>query len=233
VDDLIGVPVVGQPVVYAAGFVVLLIVVFTGDWGGSLVTVAHEGGHMIMSVLVLRSFRHFTMKDGDTAETAITDDKWGVGDMVQTIAGYLSPPLLGLGGAAVLAGGNAWGVLAAAAFLLLLSFFYARGGLAILVTLLGLAIVVLVLWRGPTQLQVALAAGAVWLLLLGGVRAAWIMGTADKSDAYWMARRTSIPRVVWKFFWITVSLVCLYAGGRLLFVGTAWPAGVWPFDARA
>jgi hypothetical protein len=34
-------------------------------------------------------------------------------------------------------------------------------------------------------------------------------------------------------FWVTVAIVCLYAGGRLLFTGTAWPAGVWPFDVRA
>jgi hypothetical protein len=31
---------------------------------------------------------------------------------------------------------------------------------------------------------------------------------------------------------VTAAIVCLYAGGRLLFTGTAWPAGVWPFDVR-
>jgi hypothetical protein len=233
VDELIGVPVVGAPVVYAAGFVVLILLALTGSWAGSLVTVAHEGGHMLLSVLTLRSFRGFTLRDGGGGATSITDDSWGVGDLVQTVAGYLTPPLLGLGGAAVLVRGNAWGVLAAVAFLLAVSFFYAENALAFLVTLVALTTVVLVLWLGALQLQVALAAGAVWLMLLGGVRAAWIMDPGDGSDAYWMARGTLIPRGVWKLFWITVALACLYAGGRLLFVGTAWPAGVWPFDVRA
>ena len=48
-----------------------------------------------------------------------------------------------------------------------------------------------------------------------------------------MSQLTFIPPIVWQAFWVTVSLVCLYAGGRLLFVGTAWPAGVWPFGVPA
>ena len=47
-----------------------------------------------------------------------------------------------------------------------------------------------------------------------------------------MRRGTAIPQVVWKLFWIAASLVALYAGGRLLLVGDAWPDGVWPFDER-
>ena len=232
-DELIDVSVVGEPVVYGAAFVALLLVVFTGSWAGSLVTVAHEGGHMLMSVLALRGgFDGFTLRDRGGGATSVKDDSWGPGDLIQTVAGYLSPPLLGLGGAAVLVDGNVWGVLVGSALLLAIAFFYAENALATLVTLVALTAVVVTLWLGSTTLQVALAAGAVWLLLLGGVRAAWLMGLGDRTDAWYMRRGTAIPQVVWKLFWITVALVCLYAGGRLLLVGDAWPDGVWPFDER-
>jgi hypothetical protein len=232
-DDLIGVPVVGQPVVYAAGFLVLLLLAFTGPWARSLVTVTHEGGHMLVSVLTLRGFHHFELKPNADGVTWLRDGSWGVGDLLMRLSGYLAPPVVGLIGASVLANGNAWGVLAAAAFLLLVSFLYAHGALANVITALALIGVIAVLWRGSQTLQVATAAAAVWLLLLGGLIDAVRMSRTDGADADMMARRTWIPAIVWQAFWVTVSLVCLYAGGRLLFVGDAWPDGVWPFDARA
>ena len=224
---------VGAPVVAGAGFIALLVVVFTGDWGGSLVTVAHEGGHMVMSVLVLRGFKHFSMDDGDNAGTEITDPRWGVGDFLATLAGYATPPLLGLGGAAVLAAGNAWAVLACAIVFLLGAFLYARGGLANLVTAIALVALVLVLWRAPVAVQTATAVGLVWLMLIGGLRSALIMSRKVGSDAYRMARRSLVPTLIWKTLWVGLAVAALYVGGRLLFTGSAWPEGVWPFDVRA
>lgn len=233
VDELIDVSIVGQPVVYGAAFIVLLLVVFTGDWAGSLVTVAHEGGHMIMSVVTLRGFSHFTMDDGDNAGTYVTNTGWGIGELLTRSAGYFTPPLLGLGGAAVLANGNAWGVLAVAAFLLFAAFLYARKGLANVVTLVAVAGIVVTLWLGSDLLQMVVAVGLVWLMLLGGVRSSVVMSRGTGADAWWMARNTWIPAIVWQSIWVTTALVCLYAGGRLLLVGDAWPDGVWPFDVPA
>jgi hypothetical protein len=232
-DELIGVPVVGAPVVAGAGFIALLLVVFTKDWAGSWVTVVHEGGHMVTSVLTFRGFSSWEMDDGDNAGTMVEDTSWGVGLLVVAIAGYLSPPVLGLGLAAVYAAGNAFGVLAITLLVLVVSFLYAKGGLANVLTAVLAVVVVLTLWRGSTSQQLAVAAGSVWLLLFGGVRAAWGMALSDTSDAARLARATWIPRALWKLFWIGVALVCLYAGGRLLFTGSAWPAGLWPFDDRA
>jgi hypothetical protein len=232
-DELIGVPVVGQPVVYGAALVVLLVVVFTGDWGGSLVTVAHEGGHMLMAVLTFRGFQYFTMDDGDNAGTRRDNQTWGPGDFLTKLAGYFTPPLLGLGGAAVLVRGNVWAVLVGALVLVFAAFLYARGGLANLVTAIAAVVLILLLWRGAPMLQVAAAAAAVWLMLLGGVRSAVMMSRADSSDAHVLARRYLVPAVLWQVVWVGTALVCLYAGGRLLFIGTAWPAGLWPFDVRA
>ena len=232
-DELIDVSIVGQPVVYGAAFVALLLVVFAQQWAGSFVTIVHEGGHMVMAVLTFRGFSSWKMDDGNNAGTTVNDGSWGVGDLIVSVAGYLSPPLVGLGLAAVLAGGNAWGVLAITLLLLVLSLLYAEGGLAITMTAVFGVVVVLVLGRGSQIVQMTVAAGAVWVLLLGGVRSAWRMKLSDTSDAHYMMRGTFIPKSAWKALWIAVALVCLYAGGRLLFVGDAWPDGVWPFDDRA
>ncbi|NMO92766.1 M50 family metallopeptidase [Actinomycetospora sp. TBRC 11914] len=232
-DDLIGVPVVGQPVVYAAGFLALLLVVFTGSWAGSIVTVAHEGGHMFMSVVTFRGFDGFGLADGGGGGTSVKDQSWGIGYLLTVVVGYLTPPLLGLGGAAILVHGNAWAILAASVVLLFVAFLYSENALAFVVTLVALTTVVLVLWLGGPLVQITLAAAVVWWLLIGGVRSAVIMGRSPTSDAGRLSRSTWIPTIVWKSFWITVALVCLYAGGRLLFTGTAWPAGVWPFDGPA
>ncbi len=129
--------------------------------------------------------------------------------------------------------GNAWAVLVGALVLVFAAFLYARGGLANLVTAIAAVGLVLLLWRGAPMLQVAVAAAAVWLLLLGGVRSAVMMSRKEPSDAYRMATGTSFPQSLWQALWVGTALVCLYAGGRLLFVGDAWPDGVWPFDVRA
>ena len=188
---------------------------------------------MVASVLALRGFYHFRLEPNADGATTLADGSWGVGDLITRLAGYLFPPLLGLGGAAVLARGNAWGVLVIAAILLFASFLYASGSLANTITALALAGVLLTLWRGSVLLQTTLAVGAVWLLLIGGFIDSIRMSRRFPSDAYWMARRTWIPALVWQAFWVTVAIVCLYAGGRLLFTGTAWPPGVWPFDVGA
>ena len=232
-DELIDVSVVGEPVVYGAAFVALLLVVFTGSWAGSLVTLAHEGGHAIVAVLSLRGLKGIHLGDGGGGVTYFQDGRWGVTLYPLFLAGYLVPPLLGLGGAAVLVSGNVWGVLVGLVVLLAVGFLAAANPLANVVALLALVGVVLVLWQGSTFLQITVAAVAVWWLLIGGVRSAVRMSREADSDAGVMARLALLPPIFWKTFWVTVALVCLYAGGRLLVIGDAWPDGVWPFDERA
>lgn len=230
--DLIGVPVVGAPVVAGAGFIALLLVTLTGPWARSLVTVAHEGGHMLFAVLTFRGFDGFELDEQANGGTSVKDQSWGVGYLLTVVVGYFTPSLLGLGGAAVLAEGNAWGVLASVVVLLFAAYLYAENALAFLVTTIALAVVLVVLWRGSLMVQVTLAVLAVWWLLLGGVRSAVLMSRGASSDAGRLQRATWIPALVWQTLWVGTALVCLYAGGRLLFTGTAWPAGVWPFDVR-
>ena len=136
VDAANAVPVVGTPLAYGIGFVVLLLIVFTESWAGSLTTVAHEGAHMVLAVLTFRGHSGFKLNDGGGAATKIDDPSWGVGDYLITFAGYAAPPLLGLGGAHLVRAGNPGGVLVIALILGLAAFFQARNQLAYVVTLL-------------------------------------------------------------------------------------------------
>jgi hypothetical protein len=69
---------------------------------------------------------------------------------------------------------------------------------------------------GAPQLQAAFAAGHVWLLLFGGLRAAAESSTDDDSDAAKLAQDTLIPRTVWKAGFVVLALFCVWQGFRLL-----------------
>lgn len=230
-DELIDVAVVGQPVVYGAGFIALLIVVLAFSWVDPLLSVAHEGGHMIMAVVTFRGFSSWKFNEAGAVTQGIKSG-WGPGWLITLLAGYLAPSVLGLAGAAVLADGNAWGVLVIAAVLLVGALLYAEGAAANIFTAILLGVVVLLLWRGSQFQQMIVAAGLVWLMLIGGFADA-VKLPRRKGDAAAMAKSFLLPGIVWQAFWVTASLVSLYAGARLLFVGDAWPDGVWPFDERA
>jgi Peptidase M50B-like len=210
------VPVVATPLAYGIGFLLLVAVTFGDDWVGSLVTVAHEGGHYFFAVFALRGPKGFRMDDGDNAATPLTDDSWGVGDYVLTFAGYATPPLLGLGGAVAIAHGNAGGVLWIAVILLIAAFFAAGNDLALAVTLLAVIGVGWVAFAGSPALQAGVAVALVWWMLLGGLRATVVMGLSPTSDAGYLARRALLPRIVWKGIWIAIAVLCLLRGGRLL-----------------
>lgn len=91
------IPVVGEPVAHGIGFLVLLLVAWptTEEWVGSLVTVAHEGGHMTVGLLTGHRVKHFSTDDGDNAATGFDGRRRGPGRIVTTFAGYVTAPIAG------------------------------------------------------------------------------------------------------------------------------------------
>ena len=69
---------------------------------------------------------------------------------------------------------------------------------------------------GTPTLQAGVAAGLVWVLLFGGVRAAAVASTAAGSDPDRLFRDTLIPRFAWKAAFVAVALYCLWKGFVLL-----------------
>jgi hypothetical protein len=204
----------------------LVLVVFTDSWARSLVTVAHEGGHMVMAIITGRGYSHFYLNDGGGGGTRGINTEWGIGDMAVTFVGYPMPCILGLGGAAVIRHGQTWSVLLAALILLLVAFFQAGSGsveggpLAQAVVLLAFLGVGWVALNGGPYLQVVVAVGLVWWMLIGGAYWASVgLSRGEGSDAAVLARTTLIPGVVWHVLWALIGTYALLVGGRYLLHG--------------
>ena len=211
------VPIVGEPIAYGIGFVALLLVTLTGSWTGALTTVVHEGAHYVVSALSFRRPQYFELEDGGGGGTTVLDQSWGPGYILSVFAGYAAPPLVALGGAALVAAGNAWAVLWSAIVLFLAAFIVAGGPLAFLFTLLVLAGVTWAALAGSAAVQAAVAVGLVWVLLFGSLRSSLILSRADGTDAARLARATLVvPRIVWHAVWVVIALLALVVGGQFL-----------------
>ncbi|MFB9386442.1 M50 family metallopeptidase [Pseudonocardia petroleophila] len=201
---MIGPVTAGSTVVHVAGFVALLLVVFTGSWAASIATVAHEGGHVVVALLSGRNPRGFKVNEGDGGggET-VFDAGWGVSLIFIGLAGYLTPPLLGLAGANLVLAGKSWSVLWVSVLLLIGSFLHARGLFTNLVVVLAGAGIGWVAATGSDDLQALVAVTLVWLMLFGGIRALLGQGLGvSGSDAAQLSRFTWIPAILW------VALFC-------------------------
>jgi hypothetical protein len=188
----------------------------------NVVTIAHEGGHAIASLAVGRRLEGIRLHSDTSGLTFSRGKPTGAGVVVTTAAGYVTPSLLGLGGAGLLAAGHVtamlWALIAALA-----AMFIAVRNLFGVVSILGSAAVVLVVTRFASAAeQEAFAYLFTWFLLLGGVRPVIElqrrrrMGRASGSDADQLARLTRIPGTVWVAAFGVVSLAALLAGARWL-----------------
>ena len=212
------VPIVGQPVAFGTGFLVLVFVGFSSFLIFYLTTFAHEGGKMLVGGFLFRGLVGFTIKD----ETARGSTNWvNKGFVLRqpliNFAGTAAPPLFGLAGAALIADGNAFAVLFSVAFLSAVALLFADNGLARLIPALVIAAVFAAALRGGAENQATLAVTLVWILLLGGLADAWRANTTI-DDAKVLSDRLLLPGWFWKLVWITIGVVSLFVGGRLLLV---------------
>jgi hypothetical protein len=210
------VTIVGEPVAYGAGFIALIVVAFSTVVGAYFHTFAHEGGHMLAVVGTVRRLTDFWIYDNTEG---LTEHEGPPGQAIRrffvTLAGYLSPPLLGLAGAALIAHGNPWAVLVAAILFSILALFPASNPLAFTIPLLVVVGLGAALLEGSAAVQAFTATVVVWFLLISGLVESIKLPSND-GDARSLARRTLVPGVVWKLFWFSTALVALIVGGQLL-----------------
>jgi hypothetical protein len=186
------------------------------------ITIAHEGGHALVAVLVGRRLSGIRLHSDTSGLTLSRGRPGGPGMAFTLLAGYLAPSLLGLGGAWLLAGGRItlllWASLALL-FAMLLMIRNLYGLLAVLVA--GGAIFVVSAYTEPA-VQAAFGFGFVWFLLVGGVRPVGELqslrwrGRAPESDADQLARITWLPGLLWVGFFGLVNLAALTAAVGLL-----------------
>jgi hypothetical protein len=138
------------------------------------------------------------------------------------MAGYLTPPLLGLAFALLLSANRItlmlWAAMALLAALLI-KIRNAYGAMSVLGT--GLLIFA-VSWFGSDTLQAGFAYLAAWFLLFAGARPVVELQRlrsrhrAPASDADQLAYLTGIPGISWVVLFGAVALVALFLGGELM-----------------
>lgn len=186
------------------------------------ITIAHEGGHALVARLSGRKLSGIRLHSDTSGVTVSVGKATGVGMVLTAAAGYTAPPLLGLGGAALLSAHRITLLLWVATALLLGVLVMIRNAYGLLSVVLTGSAFVLVSWLAPAEVQAVFAYAVVWFLLLGGVRPVFELGAmrrhgaAPDSDADQLGRLTHLHPVVWLLFFHVVALCSLVGGGRWL-----------------
>jgi len=213
-------PVPAAWVVAASGVAALAIVFTSLTWqlSRNVITIAHEGGHALVSVLSGRRLEGIRLHADTSGETFSRGRRTGPGVVLTAAAGYVTPPLLGVGSAWLLAAGHVTAMLWLALALLMLTLLVIRNAYGFLAVLATGAAVFAVSWQASSVVQAVFAYGCSWFLLLGGIRPVFelVRRRRRTSDADQLGRLTRIPAGVWVFGFAVLAVACLALGARLL-----------------
>jgi hypothetical protein len=210
--------------VLATGLAALLAVLTRMPWriARNAITIAHEGGHALAALLTGRRLRGVRLHSDTSGLTLSAGRPTGPGMVFTLLAGYLTPSLLGLGGAALLAKGHITLLLWLAVALLLAMLVLIRNAFGIVSVVATTAVVFTVSWFTSAEVQAIFAYACVWFLLLGGVRPIRELQTLRRrrqspdSDPDQLARITHVPGLVWVGLFGAVNLGALVLGAILL-----------------
>ncbi|MEZ0066074.1 hypothetical protein ABIA32_002083 [Streptacidiphilus sp. MAP12-20] len=211
-------------VVWATAAVALLAVGWRGLWQltRNVVTIAHEGGHALVALLMRRRLHGIRLHSDTSGLTVSSGKPHGPGMVLTAAAGYVAPSLLGLGGAWLISGRHTTALLWAVVVLLLCVLIEVRNAYGVLTVLVTGGLCFAVSWFGGAQLQGAFSYLCVWFLLLAGVRPVVELqtkrarGQARDSDADQLARLTHLPGLLWVTVFLVVSLGSLLLGAHWL-----------------
>ncbi len=210
--------------VFGTGLAALAAVAVRQPWRvlRNVVTIAHEGGHALVALLTGRKLRSIRLHSDTSGLTVSAGRATGPGMAFTLIAGYVTPSLLGLGGAAVLAGNRITLLLWASVALLLGMLVMIRNAFGIVSVVATTAVVFAVSWFTSPDVQAGFAYAGIWFLLFGGVRPIGELqrlrgrGQLRDSDADQLARLTRVPGLLWVGLFGLVNLAALVVGGALL-----------------
>jgi Peptidase M50B-like len=215
-------------VVAVTALAALLIVLNAGSWrlAGKVITIAHEGGHALVSVLSGRRLEGIRLHADSSGVTYSRGKRHGPGLVLTAAAGYPAPSLLGAAAAALLAARHQTALLWLALVLLAATFLAVRnafGALAVLATAAG---VFAVSYFASAAVRAGFAYLAAWFLLFGGMRPALELarrgrrgthrGRGGVSDADQLARLTGVSRALWVAAFLLLGTAALALGARLL-----------------
>jgi hypothetical protein len=207
------------PVVAAFG-----LVAARGGWRivRTVVTIAHEGGHVGVALLAGRRLTGMRVHSDASGVTVSRGRATGPGMVATLLAGYTAPSILGVVAALLIAAGQHQLILAltvAALVALLMTVRNLFGVVAILVT--G-AVLVFAGFYATEPVRQAGAALLAWVLLFGGIRSVGDLRRARRrtwardSDADQLARLTRVPAAVWVVAFGVIAVGALVGATALL-----------------
>ncbi len=224
-------PVPPSWVIAASGIIALLIVVDSRTWrmARSWITIAHEGGHALISVLGGRRLGGIRLHSDTSGVTYSQGRRTGPAVVLTSMAGYVTPSLLGAGAAWLLAAHHVTAMLWVLVALLAATHLAIRNAFGVLAVLVTVGAVLAVSWLATSAIQAAFGYTAAWFLLLGGVRAVVELqsqrlrrrrrGQVSTSDADQLGRLTGVPGGAWVAVFAFVCVAALVLGTRLLVPG--------------
>jgi hypothetical protein len=209
----------------------------------NVVTLAHEGGHAVVSVATGRRLDGIRLHSDTSGVTSSRGKSHGAGLVLTTAAGYVTPSLLGLGAAWLLAARHATFLLWLVLLLLAAAFVAIRNAYGFLAVLATALLVFLISRFASLRAQEVFAYLFAWFLLFGGIRPIFELqrrrrrgGAASgartsgtlASDADQLALLTGVPGGAWVFGFAVVAFAALIAGSLWLLPGLSH----WLLSAR-
>jgi Peptidase M50B-like len=192
----------------------------------NVVTIAHEGGHAFAALVTGRQLRGIRLHSDTSGVTVSSGKPYGPGMIFTAFAGYVTPPLLGLGAAGLLAAGHITALLWVSIALLTAILVMIRNVFGVLSVVTTGGVIFAVSWFASSTVQAAFAYAFTWFLLLAGARPVVELqskrsrGRAPDSDADQLARLTGMPGLMWVFGFGLVAVAALLAGGAWLLPST-------------
>jgi hypothetical protein len=187
-----------------------------------VITIAHEGGHAVAALASGRRLAGIRLHSDTSGVTISSGRPRGPGVVITVAAGYVTPSLLGLGAAALLAGGHVSLMLRLSVVLLLAMLLAIRNGFGALSVIISMAVVLAVSFEAPGRAQDAFALFIAWFLLFGGFRPIMELQLGRRgqrvhqSDPDQLARLTALPAMTWIVLFALVSVGCVVLGGSWL-----------------
>ena len=230
-------------VVAASAAVALLIVASPRLWRLTriAITIAHESGHAAASLLSGRRLEGIRLHSDTSGETVSRGRRSGPGIIMTALAGYVTPPLLGVGRLRRCSPTHRVTLLLSLLLVLLaVTLVMVRNWYGVLAVLVTAGALFAVIWLADPALRAAFAYAVAWFLLFGGVRPVVELARTrtravrlppgrrlaagrpgpGMSDADQLAWLTRVPAGVWVALFALVAVGALVLGARLL---VPWP----------
>jgi len=182
--------------------------------------VAHEAGHAIVAVALLRGVRAIRVHANGGGETEHEAAMWPFSILILA-AGYLGASGFGLLAAWLLTRGQTTMVLWASMAFLFLMLFAIRGLLGLLLVPALLYVLYQVATRADPVMQTLSAHVWTWFLLIASVQRMLLYVqrkdyTNEKSDTAKLGALFVMPNEVWAFILLVATIGALVWGGALL-----------------